>query len=116
MRELLAGNYAIAEAVRLAKAQLIPAYPITPQTPIYEKLSEMEAQGILPGTMVRVESEHSAMAMCISASLTGARVFTATSSGIGAHARNAPLCVRQQGARCHGVCEQSPCRTMVFWE
>lgn len=80
MRELLSGNYAIAEAVRLAKAQLIPAYPITPQTPIYERLSEMEAQGILPGIMVRVESEHSAMAMCISASLTGARVFTATSS------------------------------------
>ena len=80
MRELLAGNYAIAEAVRLARAQLIPAYPITPQTPIYEKLSEMEAQGTLPGVMVRVESEHSAMAMCISASLTGARVFTATSS------------------------------------
>ncbi len=80
MRELLPGNYAIAEAVRLAKAQLIPAYPITPQTPIYEKLSEMEAQGTLPGIMVRVESEHSAMAMCISASLTGARVFTATSS------------------------------------
>ncbi|HQP56210.1 MAG TPA: hypothetical protein PLN83_08875 [Syntrophorhabdus sp.] len=80
MRELLTGNYAIAEAVRLAKAQLISAYPITPQTPIYEKLSEMEAQGTLPGIMVRVESEHSAMAMCISASLTGARVFTATSS------------------------------------
>jgi pyruvate/2-oxoacid:ferredoxin oxidoreductase alpha subunit len=80
MRELLSGNYAIAEAVRLAKAQLIPAYPITPQTPIYERLSEMEAQGTLPGIMVRVESEHSAMAMCVSASLAGARVFTATSS------------------------------------
>jgi pyruvate/2-oxoacid:ferredoxin oxidoreductase alpha subunit len=80
MKELLSGNYAIAEAVRLAKAQLIPAYPITPQTPIYERLSEMESQGTLPGIMVRVESEHSAMAMCISASLTGVRVFTATSS------------------------------------
>ncbi len=80
MRELLSGNYAIAEAVRLSTAQLIPAYPITPQTPIYEKLSEMESQGLLCGTMVRVESEHSAMAMCISASLTGVRVFTATSS------------------------------------
>jgi pyruvate/2-oxoacid:ferredoxin oxidoreductase alpha subunit len=80
MRELLSGNHAIAEAVRLAKAQLIPAYPITPQTPIYERLSEMEAQGTLPGIMVRVESEHSAMAMCVSASLSGARVFTATSS------------------------------------
>jgi pyruvate/2-oxoacid:ferredoxin oxidoreductase alpha subunit len=80
MRVLLSGNYAVAEAVKLARAQLIPAYPITPQTPIYEKLSEMEAQGSLGGTMVRVESEHSAMAMCIAASLTGVRVFTATSS------------------------------------
>jgi pyruvate/2-oxoacid:ferredoxin oxidoreductase alpha subunit len=80
MRDLLSGNYAIAEAVRMAKAQLIPAYPITPQTPIYERLSEMESQGTLPGTMVRVESEHSAMAMCVAASLAGVRVFTATSS------------------------------------
>jgi pyruvate/2-oxoacid:ferredoxin oxidoreductase alpha subunit len=80
MRALLSGNYAVAEAVKLARAQLIPAYPITPQTPIYEKLSEMEAEGALGGTMVRVESEHSAMAMCIAASLTGVRVFTATSS------------------------------------
>ena len=71
MRELLSGNYAIAEAVRMAKAQLIPAYPITPQTPIYERLSEMESQGTLPGTMVRVESEHSAMAMCIPRPLPG---------------------------------------------
>jgi pyruvate/2-oxoacid:ferredoxin oxidoreductase alpha subunit len=80
MRDLLSGNYAIAEAVKLARAQLIPAYPITPQTPIYERLSEMESQGTLPGIMVRVESEHSAMAMCIAASLAGVRVFTATSS------------------------------------
>ncbi len=80
MRDLLSGNYAIAEAVRMAKAQLIPAYPITPQTPIYERLSEMESQGALPGTMVRVESEHSAMAMCVAASIAGVRVFTATSS------------------------------------
>jgi pyruvate/2-oxoacid:ferredoxin oxidoreductase alpha subunit len=42
MKELLTGNYAVAEAVRLARVQLVAAYPITPQTPIYEKLSEME--------------------------------------------------------------------------
>lgn len=80
MRVLISGNYAIAEAVRLSRASLIPAYPITPQTPIYERLSEMEYQGLLKGVMVRVESEHSAMAMCVSASLTGVRVFTATAS------------------------------------
>jgi pyruvate/2-oxoacid:ferredoxin oxidoreductase alpha subunit len=59
---------------------LIAAYPITPQTPIYEKLSEWEASGELKGIMMRTESEHSAMASCIAASLTGVRTFTATSS------------------------------------
>jgi pyruvate/2-oxoacid:ferredoxin oxidoreductase alpha subunit len=80
MRELLTGNDAIAEAVRLCRVPLVAAYPITPQTPIYEKLSEWESQGELGGSMMRMESEHSAMAACISASLTGVRVFTATSS------------------------------------
>ncbi len=80
MRQLLAGNYAVAEAVRMAKVQLVAAYPITPQTPIYEKLSDMENDGRLTGIMMRTESEHSAMAACIAASLTGVRTFTATAS------------------------------------
>ena len=80
MKQLLSGNYAVAEAVRLARVQFVAAYPITPQTPIYEKLSEMENQGKLTGMMMRTESEHSAMAACISASLTGVRTFTATAS------------------------------------
>lgn len=80
MKKLLAGNYAVAEAVRLARVQLVAAYPITPQTPIYEKLSDMENEGRLPGIMMRTESEHSAMAACIAASLTGVRTFTATAS------------------------------------
>ena len=80
MRQLLAGNYAVAEAVRLARVQLVAAYPITPQTPIYERLSDMENEGTLGGIMMRTESEHSAMAACISASLTGVRTFTATAS------------------------------------
>lgn len=80
MRMLLAGNYAVAEAVRLARVPFVAAYPITPQTPIYEKLSDMENEGKLAGVMMRTESEHSAMAACISASLTGVRTFTATAS------------------------------------
>jgi pyruvate/2-oxoacid:ferredoxin oxidoreductase alpha subunit len=80
MRQLLSGNYAIAEAVRLARVQFVAAYPITPQTPIYEKLSEMENEGRMTAMMMRTESEHSAMAACISASLTGVRTFTATAS------------------------------------
>lgn len=80
MKQLLSGNVAVAEAVRLARVQFVAAYPITPQTPIYEKLSEMENQGKMTGMMMRTESEHSAMAACISASLTGVRTFTATAS------------------------------------
>jgi pyruvate/2-oxoacid:ferredoxin oxidoreductase alpha subunit len=80
MKEFMTGNHAIANAVRLCRTPLIAAYPITPQTSIYEKLSEWEASGVLKGIMMRTESEHSAMASCIAASLTGVRTFTATSS------------------------------------
>jgi pyruvate/2-oxoacid:ferredoxin oxidoreductase alpha subunit len=80
MRKFMTGNHAVAEAVRLSRPDVVSAYPITPQTPIYEKLSEWEADGELGGTMIRTESEHSAMAACLSASMTGVRTFTATSS------------------------------------
>ena len=80
MRKFLSGNHAVAEAVRLCRTQFVAAYPITPQTPIYEKLSDWEVAGELGGDMMRTESEHSAMAACLSASLAGVRTFTATSS------------------------------------
>lgn len=80
MKHFMTGNHAVATAVRLCRPQVVAAYPITPQTPIYEKLSDWEAAGELGGKMMRVESEHSAMAACLSASLTGVRTFTATSS------------------------------------
>jgi len=80
MRMLLTGNHAAAYGARLTKPQVIAAFPITPQSPIYEKLSEWDGEGILGGRMMRVESEHSAMAACIGASLTGVRTFTATAS------------------------------------
>lgn len=80
MRMFLTGNYSAAYGARLARPRVIAAYPITPQSPIYEKLSEWDGKGELGGRMMRVESEHSAMAACISASLTGVRTFTATAS------------------------------------
>jgi pyruvate/2-oxoacid:ferredoxin oxidoreductase alpha subunit len=80
MKEFMTGNHAIAHAVKLCRTPLIAAYPITPQTSIYEKLSEWEVSGVLKGIMMRTESEHSAMASCIAGSLTGVRTFTATSS------------------------------------
>jgi pyruvate/2-oxoacid:ferredoxin oxidoreductase alpha subunit len=80
MKEFMTGNHAVANAVKLCRTPFIAAYPITPQTAIYEKLSDWEASGLLKGIMMRTESEHSAMAACIAASLTGVRTFTATSS------------------------------------
>jgi pyruvate/2-oxoacid:ferredoxin oxidoreductase alpha subunit len=74
------GNVAAAMAVRLARAQVVAAYPITPQTPLTERLSEYVEDGSLDAQYVAVESEHSAMAVCIGASSTSARAFTATSA------------------------------------
>lgn len=78
--KLLTGNYAVAEAVRIAKPDVIAAYPITPQTPVVERLSEMVKNGELDARMINVESEHSAMAVVFGAIAGGARAFTATSS------------------------------------
>lgn len=80
MRKVLMGNHAAALGACLARAQVVSAYPITPQTQVVEHLSELEAQGAFPGRLVRVESEHSAMAVLLGAATAGARTFTATSS------------------------------------
>jgi pyruvate/2-oxoacid:ferredoxin oxidoreductase alpha subunit len=74
------GNVAAALAVKLAKAKVIAAYPITPQTPLTEKLSELVESGEMQAEYIPVESEHSALAVCIAAASAGARTFTATSA------------------------------------
>ena len=79
-RLLLTGNHAVAWAVKLARPRVIPIYPITPQTPIIEQISEFMAQGELDAEVMTMESEHSAMSAAITASLSGVRVFTATAS------------------------------------
>ncbi len=79
-REVLSGNHAQSHAVRLARAQVISAYPITPQTTIVEKLAEFVASGALEAQLIEVESEHSALQAVVSASALGARTYTATSS------------------------------------
>jgi pyruvate/2-oxoacid:ferredoxin oxidoreductase alpha subunit len=79
-RRLLTGDHAIAYGACLAQPQLLPVYPITPQTPVLEKLVELHERRELSGDLMTVESEHSAMAACIAASLAGVRVFTATAS------------------------------------
>lgn len=80
MKMVLKGNSAVAHGVRLSRAQVIAAYPITPQTSIIEDLAAFVARGELAATFVKVESEHSALAACIGACSAGARVFTATSA------------------------------------
>jgi len=78
--KLVSGNRAIAEAVRLSEANVVSAYPITPQTSIVEYISEFIANGELQAEFVQAESEFGAMSACIGASSVGARVFTATCS------------------------------------
>lgn len=80
MKKVIVGNHAVSYGVQLSRAQVIAAYPITPQTQVVEELSEMCANGTLKARFIKVESEHSAMAACMGASMTGARAFTATSS------------------------------------
>jgi len=72
------GSLAVAEAVRLARADVISSYPITPQTHMPERLAELVANGRLDAEYIPVESEHSAMSACLGASAVGARTFTAT--------------------------------------
>lgn len=79
-RSFLSGDEALAEGVRLARPQVISAYPITPQTVVVERLSEMVESGALQAEYLHVESEHSALSAAMGASATGARAFTATSS------------------------------------
>ncbi len=79
-RLLLNGNHAVSYAVKVAKPNVIPVYPITPQTPILEQITEFQADGEMSAEIITMESEHSAMAAAITASLTGVRVFTATAS------------------------------------
>jgi len=77
---ILDGNHAAAQGAKLSRVQVIAAYPITPQSPVTETLSEFVEGGELDAEYIAVESEHSALAVCTSASIVGARTFTATSA------------------------------------
>lgn len=79
-RKVVTGNHAVSYGARLARVEVISAYPITPQTQVVELLSQFCADGSLPARFIKVESEHSAMAALVGAASAGARCFTATSS------------------------------------
>jgi len=77
---IITGNEAMARGAKLCRVQVVAAYPITPQSPVTEMLSQYVESGELEAEYVTVESEHSAMSVCIGASTVGARAFTATSA------------------------------------
>lgn len=74
------GAHAAALAVKYARVDVVPGYPITPQTSIMEAVAGMVENGELHARFIPVEGEHSAMAAAVAASAAGARVFTATSA------------------------------------
>ncbi len=78
--QIMTGNQAAALGARLCNVEVVAAYPITPQSQLAEILSQYVESGELKAEYVRVEGEHSALTVCISASTVGARVFTATSA------------------------------------
>jgi pyruvate ferredoxin oxidoreductase alpha subunit len=81
MREQIEGSRAVAEAVARCRPQVVPAYPITPQTHIVEAVGAMVKSGALRGCeFLTVESEFAAMSAAIGASAAGARTYTATAS------------------------------------
>ena len=80
MKRLLTGNAAAAWGARLARADYVPAFPITPQTEIVELLADWFDDGAMRGRLVMLESEHSMLTAAAAAAATGVRVFTATSS------------------------------------
>jgi pyruvate/2-oxoacid:ferredoxin oxidoreductase alpha subunit len=82
--QLITANHASGQAAamagranRFARGFGSGIYPITPQTECVELLSSLDIE---KGHVVKVESEHSAMAVCMGFSLSGARSFTASSS------------------------------------
>ena len=79
-RKLLTGNGAAAWGARLAQADYIPAFPITPQSEIIEDLSIWIDKGEMDARLVTLESEHSMITAAGSAACSGVRVFTSTSS------------------------------------
>ncbi len=81
MRKQIEGSLAIAETVAACRPQVIPAYPITPQTHIVEALGVLVKAGKLrPCEFLTVESEFAAMSAALGASAVGARAYTATAS------------------------------------
>jgi len=77
---MMDGNEAAAWGALLSRAEVIPAYPITPQTEVISHIASFIAEGKMKAQYIKVEGEHTAMAAAVGASIAGARVFTASAS------------------------------------
>ncbi len=115
-RIALTGNHAVALAVKMARPEVIAAYPITPQTPVVERLAEYVNNGELDAEFIPVESEHSAMSAVIGASAAGARTFTETSSqGLGHMYENLPIAVGMRLPIVMGVAARTYSAPINVW-
>jgi pyruvate/2-oxoacid:ferredoxin oxidoreductase alpha subunit len=77
---MMEGNEAAAWGAKLSRAEVIPAYPITPQTELISHIATLISEGVMDAEYIKVEGEHTAMAAAVGASVAGARVFTASAS------------------------------------
>jgi len=80
MMKVMDGNSAAAEAVKQVNPDVVVVQPITPATPIIEKIASFVADGQMDTEIVDVESGYSAISGCIGASAAGGRVFTASAA------------------------------------
>jgi len=78
--KILDGNNAAAEAMRQIAPEVVPAYPITPTSYIFEVFTKHVNNGLVQSEVMTVESEHAAMSACVGACAAGGRVITATAS------------------------------------
>lgn len=105
MKKFLSGDEAFAEGIRLAKPAIISAYPITPQTIVVERLSEMVESGSLESEFIHVESEHSALSCAMGASAArSACVYGDFISGTSLHGRVSLLRIRRTFSHCDDEC------------
>jgi len=80
MKRVITGDHAVALGAKLCRVEVVPAYPITPQTLIIEHIADFVNDGEMDAKFMTMESEHSVMSAAAGASAAGARVFTATAS------------------------------------
>lgn len=80
MKKVITGDHAVAIGAKLSRVEVVPAFPITPQTLIIEHIADFVNDGEMDAKFINMESEHSVMSAAAAAEAAGARVFTATSS------------------------------------